>query len=205
MVTFFFFFYALFEPTSSWVVYWILCVGSIVCIICTTAWTILAVILKHSRAFWLSLLFGPIGTLIRFQLSKYNPKFPKFPLFTFLVNIVGTGLYAAMFLIFHRKTGSLSFQYFDNPSTAAVDYLIPAITLGFCGKLKLIINLLASMLCFLFPFVSLYVGSLTTVSTLVNEVYLLKPKHGYIYAFVSVLVAQLLLLVINLPYWKTRN
>jgi predicted permease len=121
------------SPSSS-SVYWVLYVGSALCILCTIAWIILAILLKHSRAFWLSLLFGPIGTFIRFTLSKYNNLFPKFPLFTFLVNIIGTGLYAAMFLVFHHKTGSLSFQYFDNPNTAPVDYLIPAITLGFCGK-----------------------------------------------------------------------
>jgi len=47
-------------------------------------------------------------------------------------------------------------------------------------------------------------GCLTTVSTFANEIYFLAPKYGYLYAIVSVVTAQLLLLPINIPYWSNR-
>lgn len=34
------------------------------------------------------------GALLRWFLSQFNPKYPHFPLFTFLVNVFGSVLYA---------------------------------------------------------------------------------------------------------------
>jgi hypothetical protein len=42
-----------------------------------------------------SCVFAPFGALIRWRLSSYNIKVPKFPVFTFLVNFVGSLLLAA--------------------------------------------------------------------------------------------------------------
>jgi len=163
--------------SESFIVTAVIVAGCVLFICCTTTWIMLAVFLKRSRAFWLALLFGPPGTLIRFYLSQFNTYTPRFPVFTFFVNITGTALYGGMLILYHRLTHLDSVVYFHIASDSIGYVLIPAITLGFCG-------------------------SLTTVSTFVHEIYLLKPKYAYLYAIASVAVAQLSLLIINFPYWR---
>lgn len=49
-----------------------------------------------------SLIFAPLGCLLRFYISLYlNPKIPVFPLGTFLVNMLGTGLFALFYDLQH--------------------------------------------------------------------------------------------------------
>lgn len=66
---------------------------------------ILAIFPHHE--FWrtqvlFSLIFAPLGCLLRFYISLYlNPKIPVFPLGTFLVNMLGTGLFALFYDLQH--------------------------------------------------------------------------------------------------------
>lgn len=66
---------------------------------------ILAIFPRHE--FWrtqvlFSLIFAPLGCLLRFYISLYlNPKIPVFPLGTFLVNMLGTGLFALFYDLQH--------------------------------------------------------------------------------------------------------
>uniref|UniRef100_A0A915JRH2 3-hydroxyisobutyrate dehydrogenase n=1 Tax=Romanomermis culicivorax TaxID=13658 RepID=A0A915JRH2_ROMCU len=56
----------------------------------TVAVWVFAVILPTERKLWFICIgLSPIGSNLRFIVSKFNSKFPHFPLFTFLVNIVG--------------------------------------------------------------------------------------------------------------------
>lgn len=66
---------------------------------------ILAIFPRHE--FWraqvlFSLIFAPLGCLLRFYISLYlNPKIPVFPLGTFFVNMLGTGLFALFYDLQH--------------------------------------------------------------------------------------------------------
>lgn len=49
-----------------------------------------------------SLIFAPLGCLLRFYISLHlNPRIPAFPLGTFLVNMLGTGLFALFYDLQH--------------------------------------------------------------------------------------------------------
>eukprot|EP00026_Physarum_polycephalum_P009530 Phypoly_transcript_09658.p1 GENE.Phypoly_transcript_09658~~Phypoly_transcript_09658.p1 ORF type:complete len:414 (+),score=52.29 Phypoly_transcript_09658:114-1355(+) len=111
-----------------------------------------------------SCLFAPFGALLRWYLAIYNLKFPKFPVFTFLVNFVGSMLLAG-FTILASRSHNLA-------GSAALN---GAVT-GFCG-------------------------ALTTTSTFLNEARILDTKYSFIYVIVSVFGTQIILLVINGPYY----
>jgi len=116
----------------------------------------------------LSCLLAPFGTLSRWILSKHNVRFPRFPVFTFIVNILGSVLLAVFYLLRGRvSVNGLSFVG------------LSALMTGFCG-------------------------CLTTVSTFVNESRQLGAKDSWIYACSSVILSQILLLIINGPYYWTR-
>jgi len=110
-------------------------------------------------------IFAPFGTVIRWQLSRWNPKFPTFPIATFGVNVVGS-LLVGIF--------SISKLYTD-PSSIGFSILGAMVT-GFCG-------------------------CLTTVSTFENECRLLNLSNSWRYASCSVIGAQILLLILNGPYY----
>lgn len=66
---------------------------------------IMAIFPRHE--FWrtqvlFSLIFAPLGCLLRFYISLYlNLKIPVFPLGTFIVNMLGTGLFALFYDLQH--------------------------------------------------------------------------------------------------------
>lgn len=116
----------------------------------------------------MALVFAPLGTLMRFYLSRYlNARIPQFPLGTFASNIIGTCIEGMCYDLQHAHRivgGSLS--------TAAVPCaVLEGMMQGFCG-------------------------CSTTVSTWVVELNSLRRRHAWLYGSVSVAVALCLQIAI---------
>lgn len=127
--------------------------------------------------FLFSLVFGPVGCLVRFYVSlKLNRRIPTFPLGTFTVNVVGTMILGMAFALQHATIGS---SVFGGGSFTGCQVL-QGIMDGFCG-------------------------CLTTVSTLVLELSDLKRQHAYVYGIVSVAAALAMLVVEIGPLRWTRG
>ncbi|KAI9204393.1 CrcB-like protein-domain-containing protein [Polychytrium aggregatum] len=77
----------------------------------------------HSDLMW-ALVLSPLGTLLRFHLSVLNSRMPAFPLGTFIANMIGTGVIAALYLYSASIAGSCT--------------LVHGIANGFCGCLTTI-------------------------------------------------------------------
>ena len=67
------------------------------------------------------------GACLRYLFAQLNPKFPKFPLGTFLVNMLGVAILAAMYVVKQDK------NMFTGGSTTS-SYVVTGISTGFCGK-----------------------------------------------------------------------
>ncbi|TMW57205.1 hypothetical protein Poli38472_003130 [Pythium oligandrum] len=117
-----------------------------------------------SRLFGLAL--GPFGALLRFYLSRYNslPAHRDFPLYTFIPNVVASIVSCLLIVI-----GSATVH--DDGSVDRVYIFLGegGLVVGFCG-------------------------SLSTVSTWVNELDILSSRSRYAayrYAIISIVVSQL--------------
>ncbi|KAG6590930.1 putative camphor resistance CrcB protein [Phytophthora cinnamomi] len=113
----------------------------------------------------LALCFGPFGALLRWYLSLYNskPMCKAFPLFTFVPNVVASCLSCAMEIV-----GSVTFQDSASAYRHFVMFGQGGVMVGF-------------------------LGSLSTVSTWVNELDGLSSRRlywAYRYGFTSVIVSQ---------------
>jgi fluoride ion exporter CrcB/FEX len=116
----------------------------------------------------LALVFAPLGCLLRFYVSmKLNPLVPAFPLGTFAVNMFGTAVEGMCFDLQHAGLGAAG----KVGGGIVGCQVLQGVMDGFCG-------------------------CLTTVSTWVAEINGLKRKHGWFYAFASVLGGLCLLVVI---------
>ena len=105
-----------------------------------------------------ALVFAPLGCLLRFYASlKLNGLVPAFPLGTFAVNMLGTAIEGVCFDIQHVRVGVLGHVGGGLIGCQVIQGVLD----GFCG-------------------------CLTTVSTWVAEINGLKRKHGWAYAFGSV-------------------
>ncbi|GMF37829.1 unnamed protein product [Phytophthora fragariaefolia] len=114
----------------------------------------------------LALCIGPFGALLRWYLSLYNskPMCKRFPLFTFLPNVVASCLSCVMEIV-----GSIAFHHSASAYRHFVMYGQGGVMVGF-------------------------LGSLSTVSTWVNELDALSSRHlywAYRYGFASVVISQL--------------
>lgn len=106
----------------------------------------------------LPIIFSPPGVLLRFYLSKYlNPRLPWFPLGTFTANILGTVIEAMCYVLQHTDSVVLKASMVDANACAVLEGLMQ----GFCG-------------------------CLTTVSTWVAELNVLRRRHGWFYGLTSV-------------------
>lgn len=115
-----------------------------------------------------ALVFAPLGCLLRFYASlKLNPLVPSFPLGTFAVNMFGTAIEGMCYDIQHVGVGVMGMVGGGRVGCQ----VLQGVQDGFCG-------------------------CLTTVSTWVAEINGLKRRHGYIYAFVSVVGGLCLMVVI---------
>ena len=71
--------------------------------------SLLAALRSHPSYIIFACLFAPFGAITRWYLATYNLKFPKFPVFTFMVNFVGSLLVAGFTILVSRShdfTGS---------------------------------------------------------------------------------------------------
>lgn len=115
-----------------------------------------------------ALVFAPLGCLLRFYASlKLNGLVAAFPLGTFAVNMLGTAVEGMCYDIQHVGVGIMGRVGGGRVGCQ----ILQGVMDGFCG-------------------------CLTTVSTFVAEVNGLRRKHGYAYAFTSVLGALCLMVVI---------
>lgn len=120
----------------------------------------LYIYVPSSRLWSFSAFLSPIGANIRWILSLYNINWPRFKLYTFLVNIIGTIIYAIL-AIFSQRTN--------------IEFEIVSLQGGYNG----------------------FCGSLTTVSTFLNEIKTITTEWSYKYALTSILIAQFFILFIN--------
>ena len=116
----------------------------------------------------MALVFAPLGCLLRFYVSlKLNGLVPAFPLGTFAVNMFGTAVEGMCFDLQHAGLGGAG----RIGGGIVGCQVLQGVMDGFCG-------------------------CLTTVSTWVAEINGLKRKHGWFYAFASVLGGLCLMVVI---------
>lgn len=115
-----------------------------------------------------ALVFAPLGCLLRFYASlKLNGIVPAFPLGTFAVNMLGCAVEGMCYDIQHVGVGIMG-----RVGGGMIGcQILQGIMDGFCG-------------------------TLTTVSTWVSEINGLKRKHGWGYAFGSIMGGFCLLVVI---------
>ena len=115
-----------------------------------------------------ALVFAPLGCLLRFYASiRLNALVPAFPLGTFAVNMFGTAVEGMCYDLQHAGLGASRLV----GGGLVGCQVLQGVMDGFCG-------------------------TLTTVSTWVAEINALKRKHGWFYAFASVVGALGLLLII---------
>ena len=115
-----------------------------------------------------AIVFAPMGCLLRFYASAHlNGLVPSFPLGTFAVNMLGTAVEGMCFDIQHVGVGIMG-----RVGGGLIGcQVLQGVLDGFCG-------------------------CLTTVSTWVAEINGLKRKHGWGYAFSSIIGGLCLMLVI---------
>lgn len=135
---------------------------------------------NYSRGQWtLFSLFGIFGGFLRFLLSEWCNSWVKtFPLGTFFANEFAVMLIACFQIIMRGK------RYYHNSQPVSH-------TLNSCH----VTNALVSGFC----------GSLSTISTFINEGYKLEFHHMLLYYFVSVFVSYSLLVIILGSYSWTKG
>lgn len=120
------------------------------------------------RKWWVATALGPIGSLPRYFILLNNRKRPKFPLFTFLVNVSASVISTVILVVFVRIS--------DENGSGSEKWL-------------------AYDLWFNYGVGSGILGCFSTVSTFVNELRKLADTniyHSYRYGLFSILVSQIL-------------
>jgi len=109
-----------------------------------------------------------VGALCRWQLSRFNPVIPSFPLGTFAANISATVILGIVMIVqgvFDTHLNFISCQ------------VLYGVYEGFCG-------------------------CLSTISTFAVELDTLIRQHAYVYATVSIIVGNVILvLLVGIPVW----
>ncbi len=111
----------------------------------------------------LATLFAPLGACLRCLLVWQNGRCRRFPVGTFVANVVGTALLALLVGAFGRRPFVAEIgSDWENVGMS----MLPIVGVGFCG-------------------------SLTTVSTLVHEALVTLPlRDAYVYALSTIVVSQ---------------
>jgi fluoride exporter len=112
---------------------------------------------------------------MRYYVSLYHEwskRYTALPVFTLLVNVFGSILNSTLKEVARATHNAIDAFPADSPSTASV--FLTALSTGFCG-------------------------SLTTVSTLMNEIRTNTTGITWVYALVTVFGTQAILLFINGP------
>ncbi|KAJ2614058.1 hypothetical protein H4S08_001894 [Coemansia sp. RSA 1365] len=154
----------------------------IIGILVITASVIVVALARSTRSVSIALLFGCVGTLLRWRLASLNrgsnrverllPRFiADLPLGTFIANVIGSAVLAIIHVL---QTGAVI-----QPSASSC-YVLTAVADGFCG-------------------------CLTTVSTFAAELSALKPRRSMAYAVVSIVATQAFFILIPGIYFKTAT
>lgn len=157
---------------------WLLFLFSIVGYAFVTLNMILICLFTNSYQIMFSLIFGGLGTYLRWRLSfldKHTSKFKfikDFPFGTFLANSIGSVMLAGTLV-------SIAYTSVEIPDNIIVSALLFGIAIGFCG-------------------------SLTTVSTFVSQLCALPFRSAMIYSVVSLIVAQLVFTAVLGTYSWTQ-
>lgn len=137
----------------------------------------------YRNQWWVAMAFGPFGAVIRYLLSLHNAKFPDFPLFTFIANIAGTVLNIIILMLDN---------HFEHTShLSAEGELLSTYTVSTLQTYKFWVR---------FGLSGGMMGSLSTVSTWVNEIWTLAHRNtwfAYRYAICSLLIGQLTALLLG--------
>lgn len=88
---------------------------------------LLFVFAQRSRMWSGPSVFAPLGALLRWYVSRWNANWPNFKLYTFLVNVIGTFIYAVL-LVCQLKFATLH-------GRNILDIVLSALMSGFCGCL----------------------------------------------------------------------
>ncbi|PIA18603.1 hypothetical protein COEREDRAFT_27271, partial [Coemansia reversa NRRL 1564] len=154
----------------------------IVGILVIAASVIVIALARNTRSVSIALLFGCIGTLLRWRLASLNrgskrverllPRFiADLPLGTFVANVIGSAVLAIVHVL---QTGAVI-----QPSATSC-YVLTAVADGFCG-------------------------CLTTVSTFAAELSALESRRSMTYAVVSIVATQAFFILIAGIYFKTAT
>ncbi|KAI8095098.1 uncharacterized protein B0P05DRAFT_577070 [Gilbertella persicaria] len=96
-------------------------------ILCWVGVILAAIFTQHQKEVALACVFAPLGALTRWYLSFYNNKLPHFPLGTWVANVFGTMILAALSLV---QSG---------PSMSMISCsVVGALSDGYCGCLTTI-------------------------------------------------------------------
>ncbi|KAF9282419.1 hypothetical protein BGZ68_005979 [Mortierella alpina] len=120
-------------PPARWTIFDIALVSTCLCLWIST---ILAAIIMPSvsRSSWrhvvLGACFSPPGAILRWYLSRFNPRLNEFPIGTFAANILGSAVLAALVCLQHSPT-------IGGRSTLACQ-ILSGLQDGFCGCLTTI-------------------------------------------------------------------
>ncbi|KAJ2823920.1 hypothetical protein FBU31_004132 [Coemansia sp. 'formosensis'] len=144
--------------------------------------TIVVALAPGTRSVSIALLFGPVGTVLRWRLASLNTRqrqtsqmVPRFlvglPLGTLTANVLGSAILAIVYVL---KTGAVV-----RPSAASC-YVLAAVSDGFCG-------------------------CLTTISTFAAEITTLRSRLSMLYAGISIVVAQAFFVLVSGIYFKTAT
>ncbi|KAJ2645096.1 hypothetical protein GGF44_000161 [Coemansia sp. RSA 1694] len=136
----------------------------------------------RTRSVSIALLFGPVGTLLRWRLASLNAEHSQFagfvprilsglPLGTLIANVLGSAMLAITHVL---QTGAVV-----RPSTSSC-YILAAVSDGFCG-------------------------CLTTISTFAAEITVLQSRLSMLYASISIVVTQALFILVAGVYFKTAT
>ncbi|KAJ2485586.1 hypothetical protein IWW37_005907 [Coemansia sp. RSA 2050] len=148
----------------------------------TIATTIVVALAPRTRSVSIALLFGPLGTVLRWQLASLNTRprqnyryLPRFfvglPLGTLIANVLGSAILSVVHIL---QTGVVV-----GPSVDSC-YVLAAVSDGFCG-------------------------CLTTISTFAAEITTLRSRPSMLYAGISIVVAQAFFILISGIYFKTAT
>lgn len=97
---------------------------------------ILFIFVSRSRHWVGPAILTPFGVGLRWYTSRWNAKYPKFKLYTFMVNQLGVLIYAIV-LVCATK--------FDSPQNSVRSAILAAIITGFCGALTTTSTLISEL------------------------------------------------------------
>uniref|UniRef100_A0A914VEM0 Uncharacterized protein n=1 Tax=Plectus sambesii TaxID=2011161 RepID=A0A914VEM0_9BILA len=147
---------------------------AVLSLVTSSTWLLFAFDTQRKN-FWLAMAFGPFGALLRHLLSFGNQKTPNFPVFTLIANEVATAANILIIIIFNMIQPSAS-------SSALATFQLwvrSGLSTGF-------------------------MGSLSTVSTWINELHKLSSTKSlslaYRYGLVTVVFAQIIVVGLGAAY-----